>query len=152
MKSGQESWRNIGCSQITQHTLHHSAGPTHSHQSGTPSARGTVSPLSIPHVTPHILLFMLNNWQICFTCSAFARTWHCDSEWGMTPPGHWVGWLHYNGGLLILYGAEFNQTCAGKILLLPRCKSTLLGRVMKKTKVILITITILVLVMKCLQV
>lgn len=38
---------------------------------------------------------MLNNWQFCFTCSAFARTWKCDSKQGMTPRGavRWVDFI-----------------------------------------------------------
>lgn len=35
--------------------------PTHSHQSGTPICPRLSQPLSTPHVTPYILLFMLNN-------------------------------------------------------------------------------------------
>lgn len=61
--------------------------PTHSHQSGTPICPRLSQPLSTPHVTPYILLFMLNNWQFCFTCSAFARTRKCDSKQGMTQRG-----------------------------------------------------------------
>lgn len=72
---------------ITLRTLSNSAGP-HTHIKVVPPICPRLSrPLSTPLVTPYILMFMLNNWHFCFTCSAFARTWKCDSKRGMTPRG-----------------------------------------------------------------